>query len=91
MKAYKFILSLGACLCLTTGCYDLDVYPEDQLSSGTFFKTQDHADQAMMGVYSIMTDNDVFGRQFAFDCLGGIGAGYDYYAYQSISRGTYTS
>lgn len=91
MKAYKFILSLGACLCLTTGCYDLDVYPEDQLSSGTFFKTQDHADQAMMGVYSIMTDNDVFGRQFAFDCLGGIGAGYDYYAYQSIARGTYTT
>lgn len=91
MKAYKLILGLGACMCLTTGCYDLDVYPEDELSSGTFFQTQDHADQAMMGVYNIMTDNDVFGRQFAFDCLGGIGAGYDPYAYQSIARGTYTT
>ena len=32
--------------------------------------TQEHADQAMMGVYSQMTHNDVFGRQFGFDCLG---------------------
>ena len=91
MKAYKLILGLGACMCLTTGCYDLDVYPEDELSSGTFFQTQDHADQAMMGVYSVMQEEAAFGRQYSFDCLGGIAAGYDPYGYANISRGTYTT
>ena len=51
MKKYKLFITLAASLFLTSSCYDLDVYPEDQLSSGTFFQTQDHADQIMMGVY----------------------------------------
>lgn len=54
MKKYKLFITLAASLFLTSSCYDLDVYPEDQLSSGTFFQTQDHADQIMMGVYSQM-------------------------------------
>lgn len=91
MKAYKLFLSLGACLFLTTGCYDLDVYPEDELSSGTFFKTEDHARQAMMGVYSLMQNEAAFGRQYSFDCLGGVGAGRDPYGFEAIARGTYTS
>ena len=45
----------------------------------------------MMGVYSLMTDEDVFGRQFGFDCLGGVGSGYDPASYATIARGTYTS
>ena len=45
----------------------------------------------MMGVYSQMTHNDVFGRQFGFDCLGGVGAGYDAPSYPNIGRGTYTT
>ena len=61
------------------------------LSSGTFFQTQDHADQAMMAVYSLMTDQDAFGRQFGFDCLGTVGSGYDGPAYPNIGRGTYTA
>lgn len=77
MKKYKLIAVLAASMAFTTGCYDLDVFPEDQLNSTTFFQTQAHADQAMMGVYSLMTDEDVFGRQFGFDCLGGVGSGYD--------------
>ena len=44
-----------------------------------------------MGVYSQMTHNDVFGRQFGFDCLGGVGAGYDAPSYPNIGRGTYTT
>ena len=91
MKKIKLILAFAAALSTMTGCYDLDVFPEDQLSTGTFFKTKDHADQAMMGVYSIMRDNDVYGRQFGFDCLGGIGSGYDPASYQTIARGTYTA
>ena len=91
MKKYKLIAVLAASMTFTTGCYDLDVFPEDQLSSATFFQTQTHADQAMMGVYSLMTDEDVFGRQFGFDCLGGVGSGYDPASYATIARGTYTS
>ena len=82
---------MAASLFLTSSCYDLDVYPEDQLSSGTFFQTQDHADQIMMGVYSQMQSDDIFGRQFGLDCLGGIGSGYDPASYAVIGRGTYNS
>lgn len=39
MKKYKLFITLAASLFLTSSCYDLDVYPEDQLSSGTFFQT----------------------------------------------------
>lgn len=67
------------------------MYIEDQLSSGTFFQTQDHADQIMMGVYSQMQSDDIFGRQFGLDCLGGIGSGYDPASYAVIGRGTYNS
>ena len=58
MKKYKLIAVLAASMAFTTGCYDLDVFPEDQLNSTTFFQTQAHADQAMMGVYSLMTDEE---------------------------------
>lgn len=91
MKKYKIFLVAFVSLFTFCGCYDLDRYPADQLSSGTFFKTQDHADQAMMAVYSAMQYWDIFGRQFGFDCLGAIGMGYDAPAYPSIQRGTYTT
>ena len=52
MKKYKLYITMAASLFLTTSCYDLDVFPEDKLAVETFFKTQSHADQAMMGVYS---------------------------------------
>lgn len=84
MNKYKLFFTCAASLLLMSSCYDLDRYPEDQLSAGTFFQTQEHADQAMMGVYSQMTHNDVFGRQFGFDCLGGVGAGYDAPSYPNI-------
>lgn len=74
-----------------SSCYDLDRYPEGELSSGTFFQTEDHAKQAMMGVYNIMTNDHVFGRQFGFDCLGGVASGYDAPSYPNIGRGTYTT
>ena len=91
MNKYKLFFTCAASLLFMSSCYDLDRYPEDQMSAGTFFQTQDHADQAMMGVYSQMTHDDVFGRQFGFDCLGGVGAGYDAPSYPNIGRGTYTT
>lgn len=91
MNKYKLFFTCAASLLFMSSCYDLDRYPEDQMSAGTFFQTQDHADQAMMGVYSQMTHDDVFGRQFGFDCLGGVGVGYDAPSYPNIGRGTYTT
>ena len=32
MKNYKLIAVLAASMAFTTGCYDLDVFPEDQLN-----------------------------------------------------------
>ena len=86
MNKYKLFFTCAASLLFMSSCYDLDRFPEDQLSAGTFFQTQDHADQAMMGVYSQMTHDDVFGRQFGFDCLGGIASGYDAPSYPNIGR-----
>lgn len=91
MNKYKIVVVALASLLMLSGCYDLDRYPTDKLSSGTFFKKQEHADQAMMGVYSVMQYWDVFGRQFGFDCLGAVGMGYDAPAYPNVQRGTYTN
>ena len=91
MNKYKLFLSCAASLLLLSGCYDLDRYPTDQLSSGTFFKTQDHADQAMMAVYNVMQRENVFGIQFGFDCLGSVGMGYDNPSFPQIARGTYAT
>lgn len=88
----KKITILSAALALTmslTGCYDLDRYPTDKLSSETYFKTEDHAKSAMMGIYSRMQNDNVFGLQFSMDCLGGIAMGYDNASYTNIMSGTY--
>ncbi len=72
-----------------SSCYDLDRYPDNQLSSGTFFKTEAHAKQAMMGVYSQMQNDNVYGyAAFSLDCLGGVSFGYDNPSFQTIQRGT---
>ena len=88
----KKITILSAALALTmslTGCYDLDRYPTDKLSSVNYFKTEDHAKSAMMGIYSRMQNDNVFGLQFSMDCLGGIAMGYDNASYYNIMSGTY--
>lgn len=91
MKKYKLYITMAASLFLASSCYDLDVYPEDKLAVENFFKTQDHADQAMMGIYNQLQHEDVFGRQPGFDCLGFVGSGYDPASYQQIAQGTYTT
>lgn len=44
-----------------------------------------------MGVYSLMRNTDVFGAQFGYDCLGGLGFGTAGVGLPSICRGTYTA
>lgn len=52
MNKYKLFFTCAASLLLMSSCYDLDRYPEDQLSAGTFFQTQDHADRQCGGYQS---------------------------------------
>ncbi len=73
------------------GCYDLDRYPNSEVSSGTFWQTKDQADEAMAGIYSQLQNNYVFGIVYGLDCLSDIGTGYDDPGYVSIARGTYTA
>jgi hypothetical protein len=87
----KIIIYLGMLMAgfSLNGCYDLDTYPGNTLSESLFWKTEDHAHQAMMGIYANMRHNDAFGRQFMLDHLGEIACGYDQMA--SFPRGTYTA
>lgn len=71
MKLHKILMAagVGATLMLSS-CYDLDRNPDYQVSSGTFFKTEEHAKQALMGTYRIMRNDNVYGLFFGWDCLG---------------------
>lgn len=83
-----FMAAAAASTLMLSSCYDLDRYPDNQLSAGTFFKTEEHAKMAMMGVYSDMHNDQVYGIAFAWDCLGGISFGYDNPSFQTWQRGT---
>lgn len=82
-----YILILQASL---SGCYDLDRYPMDKPSSGTFWQNDDQAKMGIMGVYSKMKSKNLYGILFGTDCLTDIGIGYDYAGYGAVSTGEYT-
>ena len=75
-----------------TACISLDRYPDDKLSSGTFWKTTQQVDAAVAGLYTRMRNQYyAFSLQFSLDCLGNVGIGYDQEGIATISRGTYTA
>lgn len=90
MKFPKILMAAAAAsTMMLSSCYDLDRFPDNQLSAGTFFKTEAHAKQAMMAVYSQMQNDNVYGYAgFSLDCLGGVSFGYDNPSFQTIQRGT---
>lgn len=90
MKKHRIVLPLFASVLLLSGCYELDQYPGDKVSSQIFWKTESQARQAMMGVYADMKNENAFGTAFGLDCLSDIGQGYDAAAYSTIALGTYT-
>lgn len=87
-KIYSIILGLPLIFMLL-GCYDLERVPADQMSASQFYKNEEQAKEAMMGVYSNMQDNHAFGLQFSMDGLGGIAMGYDPPSYQVFQQGSY--
>jgi tetratricopeptide (TPR) repeat protein len=86
-KLVPLILLLG----LLSGCYELDLYPKDQLSPGTFWKTDDQAKQGVVACYQALKWNETFYRFFGMDCISDIGTGYDDAGYWDVSRGTWTT
>lgn len=66
MKKYLLLLAVMG---LMSSCYDLDQYPHDKLSSGTFWKTEEHAHQAMMNIYAQMKHEQTYGTYFGVDAL----------------------
>lgn len=87
MKRYTIIIWL-AFLFVLSGCYDLDRAPFDQLSSSTFWQTEDQCKQGLMGVYASLKEDDLFGKQFLVDVNSDVASGYD--QYESLQLGTAT-
>lgn len=85
----KYILLLAA-MGMMSGCYDLDQFPHDRLSSGTFWKTEDHAHQGMVAMYNTLLNENVFGAYYNNDALGEIAMDYNNWQMPSIIKGTYT-
>lgn len=85
------LIGLVALSAMFPSCYDLDRFPQDKLSSGTFWRTDDHAKQAVMACYQSMKWAEVYNQFFAMDCLTDIGTGYDSQGYWDISRGVWTA
>ncbi|WP_080902901.1 RagB/SusD family nutrient uptake outer membrane protein [Parabacteroides sp. Marseille-P3160] len=84
----KYLFLFAGVLSLNS-CYDLDTAPYEQISSSTFWKTEEHAKQAIMGVYRQAKQQYVFGTAFMFDNMGDIGIGYDAQSYQEAFLGSY--
>jgi len=89
MKIKKYILAV---IVLTNfaGCYDLDLVPPDRLSDGTFWKTEGHVKQGMMGIYNAVKNDWAFGNDCLFDYLGDIAYGYST-PFPAIPLGTYAT
>lgn len=85
----KYILMLVAAG-MMSGCYDLDQYPHDQLNSGSFWQTEDHAYQAMVSMYGDLRNENAFGAYYDNDALGEIAMDYNNWLMPSIIKGTYT-
>lgn len=73
-----------------SGCYELDTKPYDVVSAGSFWKTEEHALQGLMGVYGDLKDHNLFGLYNMFDNLTDIAVGYDGQGLGDIINGNFT-
>lgn len=86
----KKILCLFLVLVSVSSCYDLDTQPYDKVSAGSFWKTEEHALQGMMGVYADLKDANLFGLYNMFDNATDIAMGYDGQGLGDIINGNFT-
>ncbi|MCE6992935.1 RagB/SusD family nutrient uptake outer membrane protein [Dyadobacter sp. CY323] len=64
-------------MAVVSSCYELDTQPYDKVSAGTFWKTEAHALQGIMGVYADMKNLNTLGLYNMYDNLSEIAMGYD--------------
>ena len=81
---------IAALTLVVSGCYDLDTKPYDKVSAGSFWKTEEHALQGVMGVYNDMKQEHLFGLYFMYDNGSDIGIGYDPQGFGDIINGNFT-
>lgn len=89
-KSIKHIgLTALSSLLLLTGCYDMDQYPADKVSSGSFWQDEADAKEGMMGIYSSLKKDDAFGIYYTRDCLADIGIGLNWgvYGFIEVAQG----
>lgn len=82
---YKSLV-FSSLLSLLCSCESLDYTPADQMSGQTFWRTEEHARQAAVGLYAAMKAPWCFGMEFTFDMCSDIADGTTPWA--DISRGT---
>lgn len=81
----KNIAALIIIAIMTGACESLDYTPGDQMSGQTFWRTEEHARQAAVGLYAAMKADWCFGLEFTFDMCSDIADGTTPWA--DISRG----
>lgn len=88
-KSKIYISTLLAAMLSFSSCYDLDQYPADSVTAGTFWKNQEDADQGMLGIYATMKKDEAFGVYYTRDCLTDIGIGLNWgiYGYIEAAQG----
>ncbi len=89
-RLYKLLVILV--IFFLSGCYDLDRYPQDQLSAGTFWQTDEQAVEGILGAYTTLKYGYVFGIYYSMDCVSDLGWGYDdNVGMQSIVQNSYNA
>ncbi|EPR69584.1 putative nutrient binding outer membrane protein [Cyclobacterium qasimii M12-11B] len=68
----------------------MDTQPYDKVSAGSFWSTEEHALQGVLGVYADMKDANLFGLYNMFDNASDIGVGYDGQGLGDIINGNFT-
>lgn len=77
---------LAAAALMAASCESLDYNPGNQMSDATFWKTEEHARQAAIGLYSAMKEPWCFGMEFTFEMCGDLADGTSPWA--DVSRGS---
>lgn len=88
MKKYSILIWLASLLMAVSSCFELDRAPLDQLSSSTFWQTEDQCKQGLMGVYASLKADDLYGKLFMIDVNSDVASGYD--QYENLQLGTCT-
>lgn len=76
---------------VVSSCYDLDTKPYDQVSTSSFWKTEAHALQGVLGVYANMKNANLLGLYNMYDNGTDIAIGYDAQGFGDIIGGAFTN